>query len=409
MSNAGNEFQLQWKEPGDVFSVLLILGGDVIQTALATLTGGVITPVAFSFGWVAYAVSAFLSSFGENKLMRCGPEIAILAINLQSGYGRQNQSWLLARLIQTYEFWMAKEVKDTIETPPPVRDEEGAIHEVRNIALCVAVYHWSAKRKPGHPVRDWVWWSGLSTTVIQLGISVIPFGRWSGNWGIFLITACGTLLAYASGALPQWRKEKWHARTLRGKKTVGLTRGNGARHVVVVLGEEGDLDLEDLAAAWSMEFWSTRVYTFMLAICWLVLLIASTGITKDTWYLLAVGGLGMLQNIVVASVPRYPDAMGIPIELAKMSSLATAYGGVKGDGETNDQQSEIPAIFAEEKVMWTLMEFEQRFKGNGKRLVPEFFPGDLMAWEEQWWASTDSAERKKLLDQAKRKYFAKRK
>ncbi|KAH8589883.1 hypothetical protein B0O99DRAFT_580970 [Bisporella sp. PMI_857] len=395
MPNAKDEFRSQWQEPSDIFSVLLILGGDVIQTALVALTGGIITPVAFSFGWVAYAISALLSSFGENKLIRCGPEIAILAINLQSGYSRPNQSWLLARLLKTYEFWMAKEVKETIDAPPPLRDEEGAIHEVRNIALCVAVYRWSKKRKPGHPAYDWVWWSGLITTVVQLGISVIPFGIQSGNWGVFLITACGSLLAYASGALPQWRQEKWHARTLRVNKTIGLTRGNGSRHVVVVLGENGDLDLEDLAAAWPMEFWSTRVYTLLLAICWLVLLVASTGIKTGTWYLLAVGGLGMLQNLVVAGAPRYPASMGTPIELAKMP-----------DG---DRQPEIPAIFAEEKVMWTLMEFEKRFEGHGKRLVSEFFPGDLMAWEEQWWASTDPAERKKLLGQAKRKYFAKRK
>ena len=45
-----DEFWLQWKNPGDVFSVLLILGGDVVSRALAQLTGTSITPVAFSFG-----------------------------------------------------------------------------------------------------------------------------------------------------------------------------------------------------------------------------------------------------------------------------------------------------------------------------------------------------------------------
>ncbi len=44
------EFWTQWKNPGDVFSVLLILGGDVILRALAQLSGSGITPVAFSFG-----------------------------------------------------------------------------------------------------------------------------------------------------------------------------------------------------------------------------------------------------------------------------------------------------------------------------------------------------------------------
>jgi hypothetical protein len=45
-----NAFWTQWKNPGDVFSVLLILGGDVVARALAQLAGSPITPVAFSFG-----------------------------------------------------------------------------------------------------------------------------------------------------------------------------------------------------------------------------------------------------------------------------------------------------------------------------------------------------------------------
>ena len=44
------EFWAQWKNPGDVFSVLLLLGGDVVGRALAQVTGSPITPVAFSFG-----------------------------------------------------------------------------------------------------------------------------------------------------------------------------------------------------------------------------------------------------------------------------------------------------------------------------------------------------------------------
>lgn len=54
----------QWRNPGDILSVLLLLGPDVIQRAIAQLAGRAVTPVAFSFGWVAFAVSALLSSFG---------------------------------------------------------------------------------------------------------------------------------------------------------------------------------------------------------------------------------------------------------------------------------------------------------------------------------------------------------
>ena len=44
------EFTQQWTNPGDVFSVLLILGGDVVARALAQLAGSRLTPVTFSFG-----------------------------------------------------------------------------------------------------------------------------------------------------------------------------------------------------------------------------------------------------------------------------------------------------------------------------------------------------------------------
>jgi hypothetical protein len=39
-----------WSQPSDVFSVLLILGGDIVHRALAQLAGTSITPVTFSFG-----------------------------------------------------------------------------------------------------------------------------------------------------------------------------------------------------------------------------------------------------------------------------------------------------------------------------------------------------------------------
>jgi hypothetical protein len=42
----------QLTNPSDIFSVLLILGGDVVWRAIAQLAGPPVTPVAFSFGTV---------------------------------------------------------------------------------------------------------------------------------------------------------------------------------------------------------------------------------------------------------------------------------------------------------------------------------------------------------------------
>ena len=43
-------FTDQWVQPGDAFTVLLILGGDVIARAMAQVAGSGPSTVAFSFG-----------------------------------------------------------------------------------------------------------------------------------------------------------------------------------------------------------------------------------------------------------------------------------------------------------------------------------------------------------------------
>lgn len=357
----------------------------MIQLALAALAGGSpITPIAFSFGWVAYAISAVLSAISDNRLVTIAPEIALKVINLRSGYQRECQSWLLARLFKTYPYWMSSDVKSRLQLHARTADEELS---PATVALCVAVYRWTGNgdgngdASPGVPARDILWWSGFVVTALQLGVAAIPFGLRE-NWSIFLVTVCGTLLCYASASLPQWRREKWHARR-DTKKDIALTLGNGSQHVVVILGAGHGLDLEDLAGGRAPDLWSTRISTLVLAVLWLVLLITCTGIHTNTWYLLAVGGLGMLHNLVVAGAPRRPAALGLPIEPVL----------VNGEGCGAE-------VFAEPKVMWTLMELEEKHKGFGKALVKEFFPGDLRGWEVTWWDSKDTEQRRNMLQRA---------
>lgn len=47
---ASDELRDQWEGPSDVFSVLLILGGDVVARAMAQIAGSCPSTVAFSFG-----------------------------------------------------------------------------------------------------------------------------------------------------------------------------------------------------------------------------------------------------------------------------------------------------------------------------------------------------------------------
>jgi hypothetical protein len=66
-STVSDYLTVQWLNPGDILSVLLLLGPDIVQRAVAQLVGRVVTPVAFSFGWVAYAASVLLAAFGGNQ------------------------------------------------------------------------------------------------------------------------------------------------------------------------------------------------------------------------------------------------------------------------------------------------------------------------------------------------------
>jgi hypothetical protein len=54
----------QWVNPADIFSVLLLLGPGIVQQAVAQLAGHQVTPVALSFGWVAYSVNALQAVVG---------------------------------------------------------------------------------------------------------------------------------------------------------------------------------------------------------------------------------------------------------------------------------------------------------------------------------------------------------
>ncbi|KAJ5199643.1 hypothetical protein N7491_009559 [Penicillium cf. griseofulvum] len=436
MDEAASTFRAQWVNPSDLFSILLIIGGDVIGVALAAVSGGSITPVTFSFGWVSYAISALLTAQSEDRLMPPAPDSSLRVINIGTGYMRFNRSWTLGRVFQNYEYWMPAEVEKRLQNHPVLyQDEEAGLADTEipgkatatteaypnsrkfvspyQARLCVSVYEWALDgpnpvAKPGY---DWVYWLGIVVTVVQLGISAIPFGLHR-DWSIFLVTVAGTILAYASGALPQWRKEKWACRTLERRKDVALTLGNGTQHVVVVLGAKGGLDLEDMAGGQLLDDGeararrgrlmqlmspgnTTRMMTFLLAVLWLMLLLTSTGIQEHAWYLLAVGGAGMLQNLITAGAPRQPAMLGVPVRLAMRP-------------KPGNEGIPIPMVFAEFKVMHTLMELELDFKGAGRALLPEFFPGGgLQPWEEKWWSSNEPDIRRELLRAAKEKEFNK--
>jgi len=232
--------------------------------------------------------------------------------------------------------------------------------------LCISIFV-TTHRAGTDIVKDWVFYSGIFSIIVQLGISAIPLGLY-GQWNILVITIWGTILALASGAIPQWKAEKWQCR--QRKKTVILTRGNGAQHAIVIIGSnEGGLDLEDLADSDGVRSsLSLRLYTVFLAVLWLVLLFTVSGVTQNSWFLLAVGGLGMVQNVLAAGAPRRPSAVGFHLELLE--------------------------VIGHYRVMIALMKLEDKYPGVGANMVTTFFPGKLLEDEERFWK--EKAEKMKI-------------
>ena len=142
-----------------------------------------------------------MSIVGDGRLMPA-PDYAAKVINGESGYKRDNKSWILGRLLRDHE--------------TPLDD---------NIGISIKVFE--AQDNAGVPQRDFVWWSGVVVIMLQLGIAAIPC-RLHQDWAILLLTAGGTLLALITGALPQWRFEKWACRR-ETKKVVQSSRAGTAR------------------------------------------------------------------------------------------------------------------------------------------------------------------------------------
>lgn len=316
-------------------------------------------------------------------------------INGKNGYVRGNGSWVIGRVVRDYELWMGSAVREVTQSLIDARwkyEQEDAdkydpgsgkkVPRPRQAGLVVSFWEPSQTIEAGKPGHDLLHWSGLITSVLQLGIAAIPCGIW-GDWSILLITSAAMVLCFTMGSLYQWRVEKWACRRLnsRSKKNFVLTRGNGAQHAIAIISNGRGLDLEDLATGFenldapSITLFA-QVATMILGFLWVVLLITSSAITQSAWYLIAVGGIGILQNMFVAGWQRRPEALGVPID----------YIGVVGHV----------------KVMNTLMQVEEKYENLGRSMLGTFFPGDLRENEKkQWDAIAEEWRKKKLHDGTK--------
>ncbi|KAJ7124464.1 hypothetical protein C8R44DRAFT_783541 [Mycena epipterygia] len=332
------ELRAQWTDPKDILAILTVIGGDIVHGALVQLCSSNprhFTPVALSFGWVAYAFSAILLAIGSRRLTP-EPEISCTLIDVSSKYSRDIRSWVLSRLVRDYEF--------PGDTPR---------------GLTVTFYHTQADKTMGVQDHDWVYWTGVAVIILQLAIASIP-GALDGDWLILILTFGGLVLVQLQAALPQWKKELWAGRKIdKGdEEVVCLTRGNGSAFAMVIRSEGCGIRMSDMASGAEVRHSSTIPGTLALAALWLIHLFCTSGLEANSWYSLLIGAIGMLQNALASGARRRPSALGIHLEKVK---------------EVHN-----------DKVFKALVEAEEVEKNVGVLLTDVYFPGILRPDEEMW-------------------------
>lgn len=402
MDTSTADLQAQWASPSDVTSILMIIGGDVVQKALAQGTGKLYTPVCFSFGCVAYAFVSLVSIIGDGRLLP-PPDYPAKVFNLESGYQRENKNWVVGRIL--------RDLESSLSRSDPLGDN----------GIRISVFE-AALNSNGPTSFSWGWIhvAGALITVVQLALAVVPIVLYR-EWTVIMILLAGTMLVQVTGWLPQWRAEKLPNRQ-HSNAIYALTSGNGSRDVIVIFGRGNCLDLEELCASGSprtsrpwekfshlseqktrydekkelprrdtmlrksinahglpVGFWITRIVGVTLSMFWMLLLINVAAAKRHTWFLFGIGAIGMFQNAWLAATEREPKRHNLP--LVHIDTIKTR------------------------KVMDGLMDFETVYQKAGP-LLTEFFPGKLRPLEEQWWHGQKENDKDPYDDERKKHELA---
>ena len=249
------------------------------------------------------------------------------------------------------------------------------------------------------PDIDAKWVLSWLVILVQQILAAVPWIKY-GDWTILMVTLGGTLAALVAGMLPQWIDEKWSTRRINRRKIVALTRGNGHHHVMVFINDKNrppGPDIEALAGGGDTSRPETRWICGILCVFWVLLLITVSGLHAHSWFLIGVGGIGMLQNVYLAGASRTPQAFNIHV---KPNDPPTIVGRRLPKKPPKVPLSEL--VRPEEQfqplthvggVMGALMALENILPRAGASLLPVFFPGTLkyeperlkFQWEKDFW------------------------
>lgn len=146
-----------------------------------------------------------------------------------------------------------------------------------------------------------------------------------------------------------------------------LTRVDGAQYAIFIPGNGRGLNLEDLAFVGQMRYapgaLPTRLSLACLSVLCISLLANAAGVRTNTWFLLAIGGIGIVQNVVAVGWRRNQGALGVHLEFRE--------------------------VIGEMATMESLDSLETKYASVGKSLLPIFFRGNLLPEEVARWKSLE--------------------
>ncbi len=110
-------------------------------------------------GWVAYSISALVSAIGENKLLALDPDCKCKVIHAETGYTKDNSSWIIGRTVRDFPRWRHPNVEaKTVEIVTKkqerlkAKDPDAKLPPIEG--MIVSIYKPSCTVKAGRIERD---------------------------------------------------------------------------------------------------------------------------------------------------------------------------------------------------------------------------------------------------------------